>query len=338
MLPNRLNAMLRHVYIIVSELHWGVLFLVVLLHMGISFALMTFANEADLTQPIAFLYWYMTTALTVGYGDLSPKSDLGRLAAAFFVMPGAIACFTAAIAKTLEGVANIWRQRRIGLGDFSEMKNMIVLIGYDADRTPQMIDEIVADTAGRYEIVLYTRKQIDNIDARYRYVRASSLTSRADLERAGVPQASKIVIYTPTDDEAIAAGLATAALNETAHIVAYFRERSNADLLHVHCPNIETVLTPSVELLVKSLSDPGSSQLITELASHTDDGATLYAARANDGGSFADVSTRLRAHHAVLVAFSKEGKREMNFDFEGNIAAGDKLFYVAKQRLPAAAA
>jgi voltage-gated potassium channel len=330
------KALLRRLYLIASELHWGILLGIVLVHMAISFALLSLAGEADLTGPVTYIYWYATTALTVGYGDLSPKSDLGRMAAAFFIMPGAIACFTAAIAKALNDVAVIWRQKRIGLGDFSDMKNMIVLVGYDADRTPQMIDEIVADTKGKSELVLYTRKQIDNIDPRYRYVHASSLTSKADMLRAGIPDASKIVIYTPTDDEAIAAGLAVSVLNKSAHIVAYFRERSNADLLHSHCPNIETVLTPSVELLVKSLSDPGSSQLITELASHTDDGATLYAAHAAQAGSFADMSDILRKHHAVLVAFAKEGAREMHFDFEGVIEKGDKLFYVARHRLPAA--
>ena len=326
--------MLRRLYLAASELHWSVLLLIVLGHMAVSYLLIFAAGEKDLTPPVDYIYWYATTALTVGYGDLSPKTGAGRLAAAFFIMPGAIACFTAAIAKSLDGVATAWRQKRIGLGDFSKMKNAILLVGYDADRTPRMIDEIVADTRGNSQIVLYTRQQIDNIDARYRYVHTNSLTSQPDLIRAGVQDADRIVIFTPNDDEAIAASLAVTALNENAHIVAYFRDRNNAALLRSHCPTVETVLTPSVELVAKALSDPGTSQLITELASHTDDGATLYAARAVTAGSFTDITTHLRAHDAVLVAYSKAGGRSCQFDLAGKIEAGDTIFYIAHHRLP----
>lgn len=309
--------------------------MIVLSHMTISYILLWIAGEADLTAPITYIYWYATTALTVGYGDLSPKTDIGRLAAAFFIMPGAIACFTAAIAKTLDGVATIWRQKRIGLGDFSDMKNTILLVGYDAERTPRMIDEIFADTSGHCQIILYTRQQIENIDPRYRYVHTNSLSSRPDLIRAGVEQASRIVIFTQGDDEAIAAALAVTSLNNSAHIVAYFRDRSNAELLQGHCPNIETVLTPSVELVAKALSDPGSSQLITELASHTDDGATLFSSPAGRSGTFVEIGDSLRQYAAVLVAHSKQGMRSYKFDVAGQIEETDTIFYIARNRLPA---
>jgi voltage-gated potassium channel len=332
----RVTRLMRRFYLAASELHWSVLLAIVLVHMGISYLLMRIAGEADLQPLAAYIYWYVTTALTVGYGDLSPKSDMGRLLASFWVMPGAIACFTAALAKTLDGVASVWRQKRFGRGDYSEMKNAIVLIGYDKDRTPRMIDEIVADTAGAAEIVLYTRQQLDNSDPRYRYVHATSLTSTADMERAGIPKAQKIVIFTASDETALAAALAVTAVNDHAHVVAYFNERSNAALLHSHCPRVETVLTPSVELVVKALSDPGSSQLLTELASATDDGATLYAAHTPDAGRFEDIAAKLRPHQAVLVAFERAGVRDVHFDFEGDIAAGDKIFYIASKRLPPA--
>lgn len=330
----RVTALLRRLYLAASELHWSVLLLIVLAHMAISYLFVFLAGEADLTPPISYIYWYATTALTVGYGDLSPKSDLGRLAAAFFIMPGAIACFTAAIAKSLDGVATIWRQKRIGLGDFSDMKNSILLVGYDADRTPRMIDEIVADTGGKCQIILYTRQQIDNLDTRYRYVHTHNLSSQPDLIRAGVKDAARIVIFTQGDDEAIAAALAVTALNKTAHIVAYFRDRSNADLLQSHCPTVETVLTPSVELVAKALSDPGSSQLITELASHTDNGATLYSSIAGREASFTDMADALRTHAAVLVAYSQAGVRNYSFDLNGHITATDTIFYIAHHRLP----
>jgi voltage-gated potassium channel len=332
----RLSAWLRRLYVAVSDMHWGVLFGIVLVHMGISYTILSIADEPDLQAPITYIYWYATTALTVGYGDFSPKTDIGRIAAAIFIMPGAIACFTVAIAKAIEGVGSVWRQRRMGLGNYEEVKNAVTLIGYDPDRTPRMIDEIIASSEGAAEIVLMTRKQLDNTDPRFRYVRASALTSTADLTRAGVPDAQKIVIFSWSDEETLAAALAVTALNKTGHIVCYFREAETAALLQAHCPRVEAVLSRDVELVVKAMSDPGSSQLLTALASHTDIGATLYTAHAPEPASFEAMGEKLRPFHAVLVAFARDDDPNVHFDFEGELGQGDKLFYIAIDRLPAA--
>ncbi len=336
-MPNlRFGDLLRRLYVVVSNLHWSVLLLIVLVHMALSYGLLTLAGEPDLLAPVTYVYWYATTALTVGYGDFSPKTDAGRIAAAVFIMPGAIACFTVAIAKAIEGVGAVWRQRRMGMGDYDEVKNAIVLIGYDPDRTPHMINEIIASSETATDILLMTRKELDHVDPRYRYVRATSLTSTADLNRAGVPQASKVVIFSWSDEETLAAALAVTALNTTAHIVCYFRHSETAALLTAHCPRVETVMSRDVELVVKAMSDPGSSQLLTALASHTDVGATLYTAHAPETTSFDAMTERLRAYRAVLVGFAKDDDPNLHFDFEGEIGQGNKIFYIATERLPAA--
>lgn len=336
MISFKFSGILRRLYVIVSNLHWSVLLLIVLVHMALSYAILSFAREPDLLAPVTYIYWYATTALTVGYGDFSPKTDMGRIAAAIFIMPGAIACFTVAIAKAIEGVGGIWRLRRSGMGNYDEVKNAIVLIGYDPDRTPRMIDEIIASSDIPNDIVLMTRKELDNADARFRYVRATSLTSAADLTRAGVPEAAKVVIFSWSDEETLAAALAVTALNKAAHVVCYFREAETAALLAAHCPHVEAVLSRDVELVVKAMSDPGSSQLLTALASHTDIGATLYTAHAPETLSFDAMTARLRGYHAVLIAFAKDDDRNAHFDFEGEIGKGSKLFYIATERLPAA--
>lgn len=101
----QLTVLLRRLYLAASELHPGILAALLLLHMVASYWALRSAGEADLGAPIAFVYWYATTASTVGYGDLSPKGDAGRLVAAFWVMPGAIALFTTAIARAFAGLS-----------------------------------------------------------------------------------------------------------------------------------------------------------------------------------------------------------------------------------------
>ncbi len=326
-----LAVVLRRLYLAASELHPGILFALLLAHMATSHVALRLAGEADLRSPIAFIYWYATTASTVGYGDLSPKGDAGRLLAAFWVMPGAIALFTTAIARTFAGLSQRWRRRRLGLGDYRAMRGHVVLIGHEPARTVRMVAELAAD--GRRDIVLVATEELPGDDPAFRYVRAGSLTAPADLHRAGVATAARIVVYATTDAETLAATLAVTALNDDAHIVCFLRDADTARLLHAHCPAVEVVLTPTVELVVKALSDPGSSHLLAQLASHTDTGATLYACRADGGGGYDEVAGRLRERGAVLVASCPAGANTPRFDLDRRIVDGDRLFYVAKERL-----
>ena len=336
-----LKAWLLRLYHSITDLKWWVLGAVLIGHMVGVWLLMHFVGEEPEFERLpTFIYWYATTASTIGYGDVTPKTDVGRLINAFFVYPGAIAIFTAIVTKAISTGAERVRRRRIGMGDYSELKHAIVLVGYDPERTPRMVDELCADADPDQQIVLLTRKEFENSDTRIRYVRARSLTSHADLERAGVPEADRVIIFAGSDNDTLAAGLAIADLNRRGHIVCYFEDAETARLLASHCDNVETVLAPAVELVVRAVKDPGSSQLLSDLVSVTDQGMTLFSMRwaAAQPIAFASLSERMRGKGAVLVSYRSDGKDPTHFRYaEGDIAPGDRLFYVADKRLRAEA-
>lgn len=334
MRPFDFSAFARRLYLAASELHPSIMLSLLLAHMATSWILLQLAGEAALRSPVDFAYWYLTTATTIGYGDLSPQGGAGRIVAALFVMPGAVALFTAALARGFAGLAARWRRRRAGQGGYSAMRDHVVLVGYHADRTPRMIAEILADARAR-EIVLVATDEMEVDDPTYRFVRASSLTAPAELRRAGIEQAAKVVVYAASDAETLAATLAVTAVNRGGHVVCFWRDADTARLLNAHCPAVEVVLTPTVELVVKALSDPGSSRLIAQLASHTDDGATLYATQAPAAGAFDEHALRLRALGAVLIATAAPGETTPRFDPDAPVNAGDRLFYVARRRVAA---
>src|SRR3546814_17647719 len=122
------------------------------------------------------------------------------------------------------------------------MNNAIVLVGYDPDRTPRMIDELMADAAPSQELVLLSRDELTHSDERIRYVRARSLTATADLERAGIVGAGRIILFASNDNETLAAALALTAVNRGGHIVCFLDEGENARLLPVTCPAVAGVL------------------------------------------------------------------------------------------------
>jgi voltage-gated potassium channel len=333
-MQHRLTAFLRRFYLAAADLHPGILVLLLFVHMLASYALLLVTREVDLTPVVPFIYWYATTASTVGYGDLSPKSDAGRMVSAFFVMPGAIAIFTTAIARSFAGIAEVVQRRQRGMGDYEELTGAVILVGYDAARTPQMVDEIFADRGfGGAPMVLVTTEELGDSDPRYRYVRARSLTAPAELARAGVTSATRVIVFGANDAETLASALAVTALNAAGHIVCFFDDSDTARLLEAHCPRVEVVLTPAVELVVKALSDPGSSRFLMQLASHTDAGATLYTMVAARSDSFTAAAARLREADAILVAHCSACETQPRFELDGQVEAGDRLFYIARRRI-----
>jgi voltage-gated potassium channel len=334
-----LKAWLLRLYHAISDLTWWVLLAVLLAHMASVWLLMHFVGEEPEFERLpTFIYWYATTASTIGYGDVTPKTDVGRLINALFVYPGAIAIFTTIVTKFIANASDRVRRARIGMGDYRELKHAIVLVGYDPDRTPRMLDELSADAEVGQQIVLLTRKEFENSDARVRYVRARSLTSLADLQRAGVPDADRVIIFAGSDTDTLAAGLAIADLNRRGHIVCYFDDEEIARLLTSHCDNVEVVMAPAVELVVRAVKDPGSSQLLSDLVSHTDAGMTLFSMPwvGPQTITFRALAERLMGLGAVLVSFRPlaAAGHAGGFRFaDGEVGPGDRLFYIAGQRL-----
>ena len=325
-----------------ADLHWTLLAVLIGLHALSTWGLMLLAGEEKLQAPATFLYWYATTAYTVGYGDLSPQSDAGRLITALWVFPGAIAAFTTVVAKVLAAIGDVWRVRRAGKGDYSRMTDALVLIGYHPARTPKMIAELCADLAPQQTLVLLTRQTLTELDSRIRYVQTESLTSTAALTRAGVPGASRVLVFTDSDADTLAATLAAVSLTgPAAHVVCYFEDEDNARLLDQHCPEVEIVLSAGPEMVARACKDPGSSQVISALSSHLDPGATLFSLSWPEGapGRFGDLARRLLDRSATLLAIQSASATMPSFNPASDHAVhpGDRLYYVASARLDVAA-
>lgn len=325
----------------VADMHWRMLIGLIVFHAGSSWFLLALAGEVKLRPMVDFLYWYATTAYTVGYGDISPQGAFGRLVTAIWIFPGAIAAFTTVVAKVLGSIGEIWRARRAGKGDFSGMTDSILLIGYDASRTPKMIEELCIEKRPSQSLVLLTRHTVADLDIRVRYVQSESLTSAAALGRAGAATASRVLVYASSDAETLAATLAVAAaVPPSAHIVCFFEETDNARILAQHCPKVEVVVASGAEMLARAAHDPGASQVISALTSHLDEGATLFSLTwAGEGQAVDHLVRTLWERGATLLALQAVEAKEPRFNPspETTVSAGDRLFYVARQRLDRAA-
>jgi voltage-gated potassium channel len=337
----RLSHVLKSAYAEFARMSWAATAALVALHFSISYASMRALESGEIAEPVEFFYYYVTTVMTVGYGDIAPKSDGGRLFAALWLMPVGVMLFTVCIAKFVQSVAQHWRKRMRGEGDYSYLSGHTLILGWQGQRTQRMVEEILADKGAEHrEIVLCTTKEIDNpMPERAKFVRDKALSEPDLHRRAGSAGAAVIIVLGHDDNDTLAASLAAASLNPGAHLVAYFEQQSFARLLSAHCPRAEVLVSLNVEMMVRAAQDPGSSRVQYDLLSALE-GQTQFSLRVPEGAPamrYVRLLTLLKERHgATLIAMARDtlpASLRLNAASDAEVGAGNLLYYIAETRI-----
>lgn len=304
-----------------------------------SWFLLTLSGEQALTQELStFIYYLMVTASTVGYGDYSPQTPMGKWVVALIVIPGGLTLFAALIGRLATGAVEYWRagvlgKRRVGV------ENHILLLGWNGQRTLHLIRMLQHEEEGKRPIVLCSRSDIENpLPGEIAFVKVNTYTDAMEMEKASIDAASCIVVDNLEDDITLSAALYCANRNPNAHLLAYFKDEALSNLLSQHCPNAECIPAVGAEMLAKAAVDPGSSALHQELLASTR-GMTQYSTdypKDRAPISLAVVfNVMKRDYQATLIALDSgtgEGI-ELNPELNRDIPAGSKVFYIADERI-----
>ena len=313
------------------------LFLSFLGYSVLSWLLLVAANETALTESFTtFIYYLVVTGSTVGYGDMSPTTDLGRWIVILFVIPGGLSLFAGILGKLATEGIHYWRAGLLGKRRV-RVENHILMLGWNEQRTIHLIRMLQHEETGRRPIVLCTRSDIENpLPGEISFVKVNSYTDGKEMEKTGIESASCILIDSPEDDITLSAALYCANRNPQAHLLVYFKDEALSDLLHQHCPNSECIPAVGAEMLAKAAVDPGSSALHQELLSSTR-GMTQYSTHYPEGSptvTVAPIFSMFKAdYQATLIAIDIGNGIELNPDLNTVISAGTKLFYIADERI-----
>jgi voltage-gated potassium channel len=337
----RLSRVLKTAYAQFARMSWAAVVFLVSVHYFVSYAGIRAFESGEIVEWIAFTYFYVTTVMTVGYGDLAAKTAGGRLVALLWMMPVGVMLFTACIAKFVQFIANGWRRRMRGEGDYSFLEDHVVILGWQGLRTQRMIEEILGDVgAASREIVLCTTKDIENpMPTAVKFVRDKALSEANLHRRAGTRGAEVIIALGHDDNDTLAASLAAASANPQAHLVAYFEQQSFANLLSAHCPSAEVLVSLNVEMLVRAAQDPGSSRVQSDLVS-VFEGQTQFSLRVPELSPvvrYGRLLTVLKERHgATLIAMARDtraGSLRLNAPADAEVVPGTVLYYIAAARL-----
>ncbi|WP_260258813.1 potassium channel protein [Vibrio intestinalis] len=313
------------------------LLLLSLLYLAVCWSLLVWAGEDELTSSFGqFVYYLMVTASTVGYGDYSPQSDLGKWVVALIVIPGGLALFAALLGRVATGLIDYWRAGVLGKRKLS-VNDHILLLGWNGQRTLHMIRMLQHEEEGNRPIVLCSRSDIENpLPGEIEFVKVSSYTDSQEMKNARIADASCIIVDNLEDDITLSSALYCSNINPDAHLVAYFKDEALSALLSQHCPNAECIPAVGAEMLAKAAVDPGSSALHQELLASTrgmTQYSTFYPVSAAETNVEQVFMFMKREYQATLIAIQGEKSIELNPDLNVTIAPGMKLFYIADERI-----
>lgn len=311
--------------------------LLVVAYIVLSWLLLTVSGEHSLTADLStFIYFLMVTASTVGYGDHSPETAVGKWVVMLFVIPGGLTLFAALIGRLATGAVDYWRagilgKRRVGV------ENHILLLGWNGQRTMHLIRMLQHEEEGKRPIVLCSRSDIENpLPGEIGFVKVNSYTDTQEMEKAAIDKAGCIVVDNLEDDITLSAALYSANINPDAHLLAYFKDEALSRLLSQHCPNAECIPAVGAEMLAKAAVDPGSSALHQELLASTrgmTQYSTIYPSTANTIKVEQAFDYMKRHYQATLIALDVGNGIELNPELEQEITPGSKVFYIADERI-----
>ena len=326
------------------RLRWPVLALIFITHFIMSWVLLVPFQETALTDPKVFYYFYLVTASTVGYGDLSPITREGQLIVSLFIIPGGIILFAAVIGKITTVLVNAWRRNMKGQLDLSsQLHNHLVIMGWHRETTYRMIDLIFGDLKRqKRDVVLVATHEIENPDPeRIFFVHTENLASEDACRRAAVNSASRIIIAGQNDDNTLTTALNLVATGTEAHIVCHFEDRTLAQLLKAHAPSVECHISATTEMLVRSAQDPGSSRVQSQLL-NTLAGPTQFSFQIPEnfsGCTFSKLITYCKTRHDALVLGLAESIHGddlvLNPPGDHQVRGGELVYFMSRNRLHA---
>jgi voltage-gated potassium channel len=278
-------------------------------------------------------YWGLTTVL--GQGDAAfITSPAGWLISWMLILFG-VALFGTITGALIAIVIDFLLKEGQGMGA-SGYEGHVVVCGWNTTAR-DLIKELETDD---YKVKIVVIAPLDKNPAGPGvYFVKGDPTEPADLERAGLAEASAALIF-PTDDtndadmRSILTVMAIESVAPDVRTVAEVNNPRHAD--HFRRAHVDELLVSSqvgARLLARSALYPGLTELVADIVSGGD-GSELYRIAIPDtylGMSVDEVSAQLRIdHRATLLSISRDGRSYVNPPADFRIASGDDAVVVAE--------
>lgn len=270
------------------------------------------------------LYWAITSATTVGYGDVTPHNPVGRLIASL-VMLTAIPMLAAAFALVSGAAAAAGVRRILAMHTTFPAGTYRLIVGLTA-ATPAVLDELA--TAG-VPVVLVADVDPETVRPGVHVVRGNP-TDEAAIARARPAGAEQALIIGASDGDVLVSAVLLRKQAPSLTITALVESASVREALR-DLGVQQSVSTSQLvaRTLAASLETPHAGEMISQLVGNRDALAEVEAGAAAVGKPLSAVrSERL----GLVLGLVRNGEFTLGLGDDPVIAAGDRLLVAEASR------
>lgn len=296
------------------------------------------------------LWWAIVTLTTVGFGDISPQTALGRVIGAALMIAGmfTLALFAGVVGNTLLGAILRIREEQFRM---SNTVGHVIVMGYDAG-SRRLLDALVEEYAGRVPIVVFTESQRPaRVPESVEWVNGDP-KRESELDKARLAHARGVVVVGKrglTPEQADAETLLTlftvrrfmgqqqVARRQPLYLVAEILDAENVE--HATSAGADEVIETSrlgFSMLAHAVAQPGTASVMSRVASA---GAhNLYVGALPPGMqapvSYGEVFDAVRAQgHALIIGVRdrRTGEDRLNPPEDTVVDGNVDLVYLAER-------
>jgi len=292
------------------------------------------------------LWMSLTTITTVGYGDLSPSTSIGRLITVLSLYAFAISVLTLLISEIVEWRLLINDKKRRGFWVWKTMMNHIQIINspnVDPSRYLQrLIGEINATSLlNGHPVKLLSRKFPDGLPPELTALKLLHRTGAAEdfemLNSIGLDKADYIILLARDPQDTVSDSITFDVLMQIRSINSPARVIAEAVADHNHQrfldAGADVVLRPIrayPELVVRAMVNPGTEKVIEDLLNAQGDSLYREDVVFEEIPWIELVTQSLKCGVGTPIAYTKNGQINMHPDAH-QVCSGDGLIVLSKQ-------
>jgi voltage-gated potassium channel len=292
--------------------------------------------------------WYsLVTMTTVGYGDIFPKTPLGRFAVGVPLMFVGIGILGYILTTVSSALVFSQGQKRRGMGTTNLTGHIVIINVPGIAKVEQVIRELRRDPSigGDTEVVIVA-EDLDELPAVFQghdvhFIKGNP-TRDETLSRASIDQAAYVVILCrapqdPASDNlnlAIALAIESRA-SQVVSAVECIDPGMEGLLRKAKCDRIVCLSKFESRFISHELLNPGAQSLIEDLICSAD-GQQLYITDLTSGPqlhTYADLRAWCQRSAHILIGIRRDKKQLLNPPDDTILAAGDAAITIGEHRL-----
>ncbi|WP_456368340.1 potassium channel family protein [Thermococcus sp.] len=304
---------------------------VVLLSVVFAFLFAYFENLDIFTA----FYWAVITMATIGYGDITPKTEAGRIVAMVAAVAG-ISTFTAFISLLAEFMISSSLRRMMGMHRVG-YRGHYVVIG-QGSTVVSFVQEILSSMSrGEVKrtpiVVVFPNEEEkrrvelpEEVD-----VLIGDPTNRETLERAGVERAAGVVLALGDDSKSVFVTLMIKSMSRAEILVEALSDESVALLKQAGADRVVLSRGLAGRLLASSILEPEVVDVIEDITSSLwGHDVTVVELPEVWGMRYSDVIGLVKKKYGVYPIGYYTDKPVLNPPFEAPVPEGAKLVVIRK--------